>query len=119
MTLRNWRKNNPNLPVAINEYGLKPSRPQSSRFLKEEITQMEMQGLNHAIWLWDLRDDKLGQCHNDQMDVFFDPTSRLPEFSKVLRDAWNQANPILHLKDTKPGIGVQIRPTSARKSRAC
>ena len=93
--ISNWRQKNPNLPVAVNEYGLKLSRPESFRFLKEEIKQMETLGLNHAIWLWDLRDEDLGDCYDDQMDVFFDPKSKLSDFSRVLRDAWNHGNPIL------------------------
>ena len=93
--INNWRLKNPNLPVAANEYGLKPSRPESFRFLKEEIKQLETLGLNHAIWLWDLRDEDLGDCYDDQMDVFFDPKSKLSDFSRVLRDAWNHGNPIL------------------------
>ncbi|MDZ4849731.1 MAG: hypothetical protein SGI77_10580 [Pirellulaceae bacterium] len=83
-----WKCKNQKLPVAVNEYGLKPSRPCSPLFLKTEIDLLETEGLNHAIWLWD---DKSGDCYDPEIDVFFDrEKDPLSLFSEELRIAWKK-----------------------------
>lgn len=51
-----WRKLNPQVPVCVNEFGLKQGLPYAELFLKKELRLLKEQELNHAVWLWEVTD---------------------------------------------------------------
>jgi hypothetical protein len=41
-----------NVPVASNEYGVKRWAPGAARFLSDEMTLLEQRRMNYALWVW-------------------------------------------------------------------
>ena len=58
--IRAWRKDpdNKNAPVCVNEFGLVQRRSNGEFFLKKELRLLKADGLNHAVWLWEVTDPK-------------------------------------------------------------
>jgi hypothetical protein len=40
----------------VNEFGVGIKVPDAQKFLRKELELLETQGLNHAVWIWEVRD---------------------------------------------------------------
>jgi hypothetical protein len=51
--IRKWRNQTPDIPLCVNEFGVKRWLPGAPLFLHEELRLLKKEGLNHAVWSWD------------------------------------------------------------------
>ncbi|MBV9124004.1 MAG: cellulase family glycosylhydrolase [Planctomycetes bacterium] len=77
-----WKKSHPNIPVCLNEFGLKQGLPYAELFLKKELRLLKQQQLNHAVWLWEVTDPQ--QDYRD-----FDVRSN-PKLLRELMANWRE-----------------------------
>ena len=54
-----------NVPLAVNEFGIKFRRPSAAKFLEQEFKLLEELGVNHAIWIWEPADASCSGRHFD------------------------------------------------------
>ncbi len=53
------------VPLAVNEFGVKSSRPDAGQFLESQFQLLEQHGINHAIWIWEPADASCSGRHFD------------------------------------------------------
>ncbi|HET6327698.1 MAG TPA: cellulase family glycosylhydrolase [Planctomycetaceae bacterium] len=64
-----WRVQNPNVPVCVNEFGVRRDACCAALFLSKELSLLRTQNLNRAVWLWQVADPQT----NHDFDVRIDP----------------------------------------------
>jgi hypothetical protein len=79
-----WRKSNSNanVPVCVNEFGLKQGLPYAELFLQKELRLLKELKVNHAVWLWEVTDPQ--QDYRD-----FDVRSN-PKLLRELTSNWQE-----------------------------
>ena len=72
-----------NVPLVVNEFGIKFRRPSAATFLEQEFKLLEELGINHAIWIWEPAD---ASCSGRHFDIN-SPKAR--PILDVVRRNWN------------------------------
>jgi hypothetical protein len=93
-------KDTHNVPVAVNEYGLKRWQPDGNQFMADLMLLFEQRGLNHAWWLWSPADPRfVDYTHEFNPLLGPNPANRdevtTSALLQVIRQTWglNSANP--------------------------
>jgi hypothetical protein len=95
-------KSTHNVPVAVNEYGLKRWQPGGGQFMANLMALFEQRGMNHAWWLWSPADPLFVEyTHEFNPLLGPDPTNRdevaASPLLQAIRQNWalNSASPQL------------------------
>lgn len=73
-------------PVAVNEFGVVRWAPGAADFLRAEIDWFEVQGLNHALWVWEPTYEPWYTWGDRAMYYPFGPDPQ--NFTEVENDLW-------------------------------
>jgi alpha-galactosidase/6-phospho-beta-glucosidase family protein len=81
-----WKEAHPGCPVVVNEFGLavnevgfdhKPRFPQ--KFMAEELRLFESIGVNHAVWIWAVRDETYTERESQVIELNSTETYRVEQ----------------------------------------
>ncbi len=101
LTVIDTYKNTHQVPVAVNEYGLKRWQPGGASFMADQMALFEQRGLNHAWWAWQTSDERFAEVvHDFNLLLGPDPDNRqkvtTSALLEVIRQNWAQL-------ETSPG----------------
>lgn len=60
------------VPVAVNEYGVKRWQPGAAQYMADQMALFEQRGLNHTWWLWETSDVRFSTVY-DAFNLRFGP----------------------------------------------